>query len=298
VDLLELVDLRPVLGDGGMGTMLQMHGLTSGECPEAWNFEKPEAVTATHKAYADAGCDFLTTNTFGANPIKLSRHGMDSKIDEIIARGVELARGAAAGGPMVAGSVGPTGGLLEPYGELPAAEVAEAFKVSAGLLERAGIDFFIVETMTDLNEALLAVRAIRGLSEKPIVATMAFTRGAKGVRTVMGTSPEQAAAGLEEAGANVIGTNCCSGMEEAADIMKEILAATALPTIAQPNAGLPVPRGDKVVYPETPEAMAAGLETLLGLGVRIVGGCCGTTPDHLAVMGLLLGRAEHPPGVN
>jgi 5-methyltetrahydrofolate--homocysteine methyltransferase len=274
-----------------MGTMLQMHGLTSGESPEVWNLEKPEAVKATHQAYAAAGCDFITTNTFGANPIKLSRHGLDSRIEEIIARAVELAREAADGGCMVAGSVGPTGGLLEPYGELPSNEVAAAFEVSARLLEKAGVDFFIVETMIDLNEALLAARAVREASDRPLVSTMAFTRGAKGVRTVMGTSPEQAAEGLEGAGANIIGTNCCSGMEEAAEIMTEILKATGLPTIAQPNAGLPEPKGDKVVYPETPEAMAEGLEKLLKIGVRIVGGCCGTTPDHLARMGASLKKA-------
>jgi 5-methyltetrahydrofolate--homocysteine methyltransferase len=271
--------------------MLQMRGLASGECPEAWNLEKPEAVGATHRAYADAGCDFITTNTFGANPIKLSRHGLDSRIEEIIARGVELARQAAGDGCMVAGSVGPTGGLLEPYGELPGSEVGAAFEVSAALLEKAGVDFFIVETMIDLNEALLAARAVRDASDRPLIATMAFTRGARGIRTVMGTSPEQAAEGLEGAGANIVGTNCCSGMEEAAEIMTEIVAATRLPTIAQPNAGLPVPEGDRVVYPETPEAMAEGLEKLLEIGVRIVGGCCGTTPDHLARMGKSLKRA-------
>jgi len=291
VDILELADQRPVLGDGGMGTMLQMHGLTSGECPEAWNLDKPEAVAATHQAYASAGCDFITTNTFGANPIKLSRHGLDSRIEEMIARGVELARGAAGDGCMVAGSVGPTGGLLEPYGELPSSEVSAAFEISARLLEKAGVDFFIVETMIDLNEALLAARAVREASDKPLVSTMAFTKGARGIRTVMGTSPEQAAQGLEKAGANIIGTNCCSGMEEAAEIMTEIVAATGLPTIAQPNAGLPVPEGDKVIYPESPEAMADGLENLLEIGVRIVGGCCGTTPDHLARMGSVLKSA-------
>lgn len=274
-----------------MGTMLQMQGLTSGDCPEAWNLEKPEAVAATHQAYAGAGCDFITTNTFGANPIKLSRHGLDARIEEMIARGVELARGAAGNGCMVAGSVGPTGGLLEPYGELPSGEVAAAFEVSARLLEKAGVDFFIVETMIDLNEAILAARAVRDASDKPLITTMAFTRGARGVRTVMGTSPGQAAEGLEGAGANIIGTNCCSGMEEAAEIMTEIVAATGLPTIAQPNAGLPEPRGDKVVYPETPEVMAEGLKRLLEIGVRIVGGCCGTTPDHLARMGESLKKA-------
>jgi 5-methyltetrahydrofolate--homocysteine methyltransferase len=274
-----------------MGTMLQMHGLSSGECPEAWNLEKPEAVKATHQAYAGAGCDFVTTNTFGANPIKLSRHGLDSRIEDIIARGVELARDAAGAECMVAGSVGPTGGLLEPYGELPGSEVAAAFEVSARLLEKAGVDFFIVETMIDLNEALLAARAVRDASDRPLVSTMAFSKGARGIRTVMGTSPEQAAQGLEEAGANIIGTNCCSGMQEAAEIMTEIVAATGLPTIAQPNAGLPVPDGDRVIYPESPEAMAEGLAKLLEIGVRIVGGCCGTTPDHLARMGSVLKTA-------
>jgi 5-methyltetrahydrofolate--homocysteine methyltransferase len=298
VNLLDIVELRPVLGDGAMGTMLQKRGLAMGECPEAWNLDKPDIVADTHKAYAEAGCDFVETNTFGANSLKLARHGLDSKMDEIVKRGVDIARTAVGGACMVAGSVGPTGVLLEPYGDVSSEQVGDSFRATARLMEGAGIDFFVIETMTDINEALLAVQAAKDVSQRPVVATMVFSKGSKGFKTVMGTSPEEAATRLGEAGAAVVGVNCCSGMSEAAEIMKEFVAATGLPTIAQPNAGLPIVEGGRVIYPETPEAMAAGLEDLLGIGVRIVGGCCGTTPDHLTQMAQLMGKCEHPPGVH
>jgi 5-methyltetrahydrofolate--homocysteine methyltransferase len=298
MNLLDIVELRPVVGDGAMGTMLLRKGLSSGESPEMWNLEKPEAIAATHKAYAEAGCDYVETNTFGANPIKLARHGLESRLDEMIKKGVDLARGAVGDACMVGGSMGPTGVLLEPYGDTPAEKVAGAFRASAKSLDEAGIDFFLVETMSDPSEAVLAIKAVKEVSSKPVAATMVFSRGAKGFRTMMGTSPSEAAEKLAAAGADIVGTNCCGGMSEALEIMKEIVSATSLPTIAQPNAGLPVAEGDTVVYPETPAAMADGLEDLLGIGVTIVGGCCGTTPEHIKQMAMLMGKAEHPPGRN
>jgi 5-methyltetrahydrofolate--homocysteine methyltransferase len=290
MDIIELLGLRPVLGDGAMGTMLQLRGLAMGDCPEAWNLDHPEIVEGIHREYVDAGCDFVTANTFGANPIKLARSGLESRLEDMVERGVELARRAAGETRMVAGSVGPTGVLLEPYGDTPADRVKAAFRAAAKALDRAGVDFLLVETMTDINEARLAIEAAREVSTRPLAATMAFAKGAKGYRTVMGTSPEEAARGMVEAGADIVGINCVGGIAEATDIMKVMVPASAVPTIAQPNAGLPEVGLDGVVYPETPESMAEGLEALLATGVRVVGGCCGTTPAHIGRMAALLGK--------
>ena len=290
VELLELVKTRTVLGDGAMGTMLQDRGLTSGECPEAWNLDKPDAIVEIHRTYRDAGCDYVETNTFGASTIKLSRFGLDCKIDDIVTAGVDLARRAVGDTCLVAGSVGPTGGLLEPYGDYSAEQLAEGFRRTAELMEHAGVDFFLIETMSDLNEATLAIAAAKGVSRRPVVATMAFAKGAKGHRTMMGTSPAQAASGLTEAGASLVGTNCCTGPREALEIMMEMREVTPLAVIAQPNAGLPALEAGQAVYPETPEAMAEGARKLVECGVRIVGGCCGTTPRHMSKIGSAIGK--------
>jgi 5-methyltetrahydrofolate--homocysteine methyltransferase len=290
LDLLELVELRAILGDGGMGTMLQEHGLAVGDCPEALNLDRPGLITQVHSAYRDAGCDFIETNTFGANPIKLGRYGLDSRTDEVVKAGVDLARSAAGETCMVAGSVGPTGALLKPYGECPRDQVADAFRQTARAMEQAGVDFFVVETMSDPDEAILAIGAIKEISKRPVVATMSFSKGTKGYRTMMGTSPQEAATRLTDAGADIVGTNCCIGPAEALDIMTEMREVASRAMIAQPNAGLPTVEGGKTVYPETPQTIAGGMEKLLGAGIRILGGCCGTTPAHMKAIALFMGK--------
>jgi 5-methyltetrahydrofolate--homocysteine methyltransferase len=290
VGLLELVKARTVLGDGAMGTMLQERGLKSGDCPEAWNLDRPQVIIEIHRAYRDAGCDYVETNTFGASTIKLSKFGLESRLDDIVTAGVDLARRAVGDACLVAGSVGPTGGLLEPYGDYSADQLAAAFARTATLMERAGVDFYLIETMSDLSEAALAIAAVKDVSSKPVAATMAFSKGAKGHRTMMGTSPRDGASGLIEAGADLVGTNCCSGPEEAVEIIAEMAEVTPLAVIAQPNAGLPVLKAGQAVYPTSPEAMAEGALSLLAYGARIVGGCCGTTPAHIAKMGSAIGR--------
>ena len=290
MDILELIELRPVLGDGAMGTMLQIRGLKTGECPEAWNLDHPEVIEGIHREYRDAGCDFVTTNTFGANPLKLAKFGLEAKLEDMVRRGVELARKGAGETGIVAGSIGPTGAPLEPYGDTPADESRVGFLAAAKALDRAGVDLLLIETMTDLNEARLAIEAAREVSSRPLAATMSFTKGAKGFRTVMGTSPEEAARGLAEAGADIVGTNCVGGMSEAVGIMEIMVPASSSPTLAQPNAGLPEVGANGVVYPETPENMGDGLEALLATGVNAVGGCCGTTPAHIRRMAAFLGK--------
>ena len=283
MNIVELAQSRVVLGDGAMGTMLQKHGLEFGESPERFTLERPEVVRMIHRAYADAGADFVETNTFGANRIGLARYGLDEKVGEIVKKAVTSAREGVEDGVLVAGSVGPTGALLEPYGETPADEVREAFREAAEYLDREGIDFFVVETMTDVNEALLALEAIRAVSARPVVATMSFQKSPKGMRSVMGNIPADCAARLRDAGAAAVGTNCCNGIEEAVFIIEE-MGDVGLPIIAQPNAGIPVIEDGKPVYNQTPDRMAAEVHNLLESGVRIVGGCCGTTPEHIRVI--------------
>ncbi|MFZ1948410.1 MAG: homocysteine S-methyltransferase family protein [bacterium] len=290
MNLAELARKSPILGDGAMGTMLQQRGLRIGLAPDVMNLEDPDQVVEVHRTYREAGSDYLETNTFGANRLKLAGQGLESKLQDIMARGVDLAREGAAGACLVAGSMGPTGCLLEPYGDTPREKVLNAFREAAELLDRAGVDFFLIETMTDINEASLAITAARETSERPIAATAVFAAGAKGFRTMMGTAAQEAAAAMIAAGAHVVGTNCCNGMAEAAGIMRAMAAGSPAALVAQPNAGLPRMESGRLIYPEGPTAMAAGVPRLLELGVRIIGGCCGTTPDHIRAMATALGR--------
>jgi 5-methyltetrahydrofolate--homocysteine methyltransferase len=271
--------------------MLQASGLTMGGCPEKWNLERPGAVAAIHAAYGEAGCDFVETNTFGANAIKLGRYGMAERVDEVVKAGVDLARRAVGETCMVAGSIGPTGGLLKPYGEYLPDQVADAFRQAARSMEEAGIDFYIIETMSDPEEAVLAIGAVKEVSTRPVVATMSFSKGAKGYRTMMGTSPQEAASRLTSAGAAIVGTNCCTGPLEALEIMTGMREVSPQALIAQPNAGLPTVEAGKTVYPETPASLADGMDRVLGGGVRIIGGCCGTTPAHMKAVAEHLGKS-------
>ncbi len=283
MNIVDLAGTRVVLGDGAMGTMLQTHGLEFGECPERFNLERPEILRMIHRAYADAGSEFVTTNTFGANRIGLARYGLEGRIGEIVSRAVASAREAVGDSVLVAASIGPTGALLEPYGDVAPECVKEAFREVAEHLEREDIDFFIVETMTDVNEALLAIEGIKAVSDRPIVATMSFQTTPKGMRTVMGHQPADCAARLRDAGAAIVGTNCCKGVEEARWIIEE-MGGVGVPLIAQPNAGIPVIEEGKAVYNQTPARMAAEIPELLNAGVSIIGGCCGTTPDHISAI--------------
>jgi 5-methyltetrahydrofolate--homocysteine methyltransferase len=291
MDLLGRVASGPVLGDGAMGTMLQAEGLKVGAAPDLLNLENPRVVGRIHAAYIGAGSEYIETNTFGANRLKLSQHGLEGSLREIVLRGVEIARRETGDTSMVAGSVGPTGRLLEPHGDTAHEKVREAFGEVARLMERAGVDFFLVETMTDLEEARIAITAIREASLRPVVATSVFSKGAKGYRSIMGKSPEETALALIEAGATFVGTNCSGGIEEAVEIMKVMTAVSKAATVAQPNAGIPRMDGPDLVYPETPAAMALGVPPLLALGVHMIGGCCGTTPAHIEALARALGRS-------
>lgn len=284
--LLDALRDRVLLGDGAMGTQLQLAGLPPGGCGEAWNLDAPEKILAIQKAYVEAGSDCLITNSFGGSRIMLERHDEGSRVREINRFAAEIARRAFAGKEgWVLGDMGPFGGLLEPYGEIPEALVEKAFAEQAEALVSGGVDAIIIETQTALEELGLAVAAAKAAGAPAVIGSMAFDRMQEGdeVRTMMGTSPERAAEFMAEAGCDIVALNCGTGidMRLAVDIAKRYRSVCGLPIMAQPNAGLPVLENMRVVYKETPEEMAEGLEALLEAGIGIVGGCCGSTPAHI-----------------
>ena len=294
--LLAALESRVLLGDGAMGTQLQLAGLESGGCGEAWNVDRPERVLAIQRAYVEAGADCLLTNTFGACRVMLERHDEGGRVGEINRAGARLAReafGARRG--FVLGDIGPFGGLMEPYGEIARERVERAFLEQARALVEGGVDAVIIETQTSLDELEIAIAASKEAGAPVVIGSLAFDRmmDEDDVRTMMGVSPERAAELMVERGVDVAGLNCGTGvdMAMAAAVVRRYRAACGLPVMAQPNAGQPVLEDMKVVYREAPEHMAAGLPALLAAGARIVGGCCGSTPDHIRRMRQELGRA-------
>jgi 5-methyltetrahydrofolate--homocysteine methyltransferase len=277
-----IADGEVLVADGAMGTMLIARGLPPGTCPEEWNLTRPEVLEEIASSYLEAGAEIITANTFGASPMKLAPYGLADRTEEVNAAGVAAARNAVGDKAYVLGDVGPTGRLLEPYGDADPDEVYESFKRQAKALVSAGVDVIFVETMMDLIEASLAVKAIREVSsDVPVVATMTFDETPGGFYTIMGVSVEDAAADLAAAGADVVGSNCGNGIENMVKITREFHARTDLPLIIQSNAGLPETVDGELVYRETPEFMAARIKDLLDVGVSIIGGCCGTTPEHI-----------------
>jgi 5-methyltetrahydrofolate--homocysteine methyltransferase len=286
MSLLEALERRVLLADGAMGTQLQQAGLPPGGCGEAWNLDAPEKILAIQRAYVEAGSDCLITNSFGASRIMLERHDEEGRVREINRAAAEIARRAFGGREgFVLGDVGPFGGLMEPYGDIEASRVEAAFLEQAKALVEGGVDAIIIETQTSLDELGIGIRAAKDAGAPVVIGSMAFDRMQEGdeVRTMMGTSPEQAAEFMAEAGCDVVALNCGTGIDLrlAGDVAKRYRSVCGLAIMAQPNAGLPVLENMKVIYKETPEEMVAGLPVLLEAGARIVGGCCGSTPAHI-----------------
>lgn len=271
-----------IVGDGAWGTMLMARGLRPGAPPESFVLEQPDTIVEVGRLYVEAGADLVTTDTFGASALNLACYGLAERAAEINRAAVRLARLAVAGRALVSASVGPTGRLLVPYGDTEPEAVGAAFEEQIGAQAAAGADAICIETMTDLREAILAVKAARSAAPRlPVIATMTFEATPRGYFTMMGVSVEQAARGLAEAGADVVGSNCGNGSDRMVEIACELRRFTPLPLAVQPNAGVPETRGGRLVHPETPEFMAARVEKLLECGVSLIGGCCGTTPDHV-----------------
>jgi 5-methyltetrahydrofolate--homocysteine methyltransferase len=269
-------------GDGAWGTQLMARGLAPGDCPESMNLTEPEVLAEVAGLYLDAGADLITTNTFGGSPLNLGSHGLDDRTEEINRAAVEVLGPVTRDRAYISASVGPTGKVLEPYGDTPQEVVAEAFSRQIDALIQAGADFVCIETMIDLREAEIAVRAARSFStDVPLIATMTFDATPRGFFTTMGTTIEQACTTLVEAGADIVGSNCGNGIDTMIEIAGEFTRHVSVPVIIQSNAGLPENRGGELVYPESPDYMAERVSRLMDLGVGIIGGCCGTTPNHI-----------------
>jgi len=271
-----------LVGDGAFGTQLQARGMPPGACPEEYNASHPDIVQGIYLDYFKAGADFVSTNSFGGNRVRLERHGMGERATELATRAVELARHVCPRDSMVAGSMGPTGELLEPFGAFSTEEAYEVFAEQARVLAAAGVDFILIETMMALDEALVALRAAKTNTSVPVAVTMTFESRQKEFRTSWGVSIPQAADALTKAGANLVGSNCGQGFDNMVDIARGFRAATSAPLIAQANAGMPEWVDGKAVYKETPDTIEPKIRSLLEAGVNVIGGCCGTGPEHIA----------------
>ena len=275
---------RILFFDGAMGTMLAATGVKSGATS---NVDSAEVVLEIHRAYLGAGADVLIANTFSANRPTLARSGEADRLGMHVAEACKLARKALSRGGYLAGDIGPTGDLLEPYGTTPQPAMRGAFEETARLLAAGGVDLFLVETMTDAREMTLAVQACRSVApEIPVAATMAFDPNRQGgFRTSMGVSPADAARAMVAAGADLVGANCGAiTPEQMAQVVAEFRRATDKPILAQPNAGIPELREGKTLFRLSPEAFASGMMKVVQAGARLLGGCCGTTPAHISAL--------------
>jgi 5-methyltetrahydrofolate--homocysteine methyltransferase len=271
-----------IVGDGALGTMLMQRGLKHGDPPEAFNLTKPQVLEEIASLYLDAGAEIVTTNTFGASPLRLQQFFLDKETETINRNAVEAVRRAVQDRAYVSGSVGPSARILKPLGDTEPEEVFSSFQRQIRALLAAGIDLVCIETMMDAAEAVLAIKAARSLDPKvPVMATMTFNKTPRGFLTLMGTSLENASAELEKAGADIVGSNCGDGMDKMVGIAREFRKHARVPVAIQGNAGLPVTEGTSLVYPETPEFVAEKAAEILQLRVQIIGGCCGTRPEHI-----------------
>lgn len=284
INLESLTD-KVFISDGAWGTFLQKKGLLPGECPELWNITHRTDVLDIARSYIDAGADMIETNSFGGSRFKLEKYGLAKRVSELNREAAAISREAAGPEKWVLGSIGPTGKLLL-MDEVTREELYDAFKEQAMALEAGGSDAIIIETMTDLEEAVIAVTASKENTAIPVFCTMTFDKLVTGdYRTMMGISPAEMVQPLIDAGASVIGANCGNGMEGMITIVKEIRAENPnIPILVHANAGMPVYCEGETVFPESPDDMAANLSVLILAGANIVGGCCGTTPEHIAML--------------
>ncbi len=279
-----LAEKKVLISDGAWGTMLQARGLTPNDCPEEWNVSHAGDVQAVAAEYAQAGSDLILTNTFGGSSIKLAKMGYADRAGEFNLAG---ARNSLLGAPdaLIAGSVGPTGEFLQPLGAATPEEMGKVFSQQFGALMEAGVHGFCAETMTAIDEAICAVQAARKLhADIDIIATFTFDPTPSGYKTMMGVDPQQVAEELPQAEADIIGANCGNGIRQMIEITQEFRKHTDVPILIHANAGLPELVDGQTVFRQTPEAMADLTRQLVDTGANIIGGCCGTTPAHIAAM--------------
>ncbi len=283
-----LAERGVLIADGATGTNYQSMGMEPGLAPEEWLFQAPERVVELHRAFADAGADIVLTCTFGATPLRLTEGPLVGRAREVNIRAAELAREGAGTGRLVAGSLGPSGQLIEPYGLLNREAAVAAYAEQAKALTEGGVDLLVLETIFAVEEAVWAVEGIQSVTDLPLVVSFSFDMG---TRTMMGLSPTDAVTAVAPLGIAAVGTNCGRSLADADLVVTEILAiAGDLPVWVKPNAGVPKFVGTQIVYEAGPDDLAEHVAAYVEQGARIVGGCCGSTPEHVAAISRALGR--------
>lgn len=282
--LRDRLDSELLIFDGATGSYLQQHGLEPGGCPELMNADAPDTIQQMAREYFDAGSDIVLTNTFGGTRYRLQHYGAQDRVTELNQLAAEHAKSQANDGQFVAGSVGPTGEFIEPLGNASESDLYDAFSEQITALEAGGADAVMIETQMVLEEAQIAIKAAKENTELVVMATMVFDLGPRGFFTMWGATPEQAAEGLVEAGADVVGSNCGNGIDKMIDIANAMRSVTDAKLVIQSNAGIPEIVSGEIVYPESPEYMADRYQTLAEVPVTVLGGCCGTTPEHITAL--------------
>ena len=284
--ILERIQAGKVLvSDGATGTNLQERGLALGKPGEVWVLENPEQIKKLHSDFIEAGSDVILTCTFGGTTFRLKNEGLEDRAEELNRKAVELAQEAAQGKDvLVAGSIGPTGQMLKPLGTMEEEEAFAAFAAQAKALAEGGVDFFVVETQFDISEASAAVKAVRSVSSLPLVCSFSYDRG---TRTMMGVNPEKMVKAISKLDVNLLGINCGRSLEENFEALKQLRQATDLPIWFKPNAGLPsVDENGKPYYSLLPEQMGAAVSDWVAAGANVVGGCCGSSVEHIRQIAL------------
>ncbi len=276
-------DSKIVLFDGGFGSELIKRGLKSGKIPDILNIEKPEVISEIHESYYNAGSDMCQTNTFGSTPLNLSHHKLESQIEEIIKSALENINKVCPSEHLIVGDIGPTGEFRPPVGNASSDDWYSSFLTQVKLLEN-GVDLWHIETISDLKEILTAIKAVRAISKKPLIASITYKKTKRGFFTIMGDSLEKCVTALNNEDVDVIGANCTLGSHDMIDLLKNAIDFTDKPLSVKPNAGQPVIKGNETYYKQPIDEFANDIKQMIGLGAKIVGGCCGTSPKTIGAI--------------